>query len=51
MLRLWAYLQELLRARRLRLELSLQLQRTFQEMTHIHDAIDEIKVYSLSFSV
>lgn len=34
-LRLWNYLLELLRARRHRLELSLQLQQNFQEMLHI----------------
>lgn len=34
-LRLWNYLLELLRARRHRLELSLQLQQSFQEMLHI----------------
>jgi len=43
-LELWAYLLELLRARRLRLELSLKLQKVFQEMLYILDWIDEIKV-------
>jgi len=41
---LWAYLLELLRARRLRLELSLKLQKVFQEMLYILDWMDEIKV-------
>jgi len=43
-LELWAYLLELLRARRLRLELSLKLQKVFQEMLYILDWMDEIKV-------
>ena len=47
MLELWSYLLELLRARRLRLELSLKLQKVFQEMLYILDWIDEIKVASL----
>lgn len=34
-LRLWAYLLELLRARRARLELSLQLQQNFQVYRHM----------------
>lgn len=42
-LRLWNYLLELLRARRLRLELSLQLQQNFQEMLYILDNMEEIK--------
>ena len=42
-LRLWSYLLELLRARRMRLELSLQLQKIFQEMIYILDWMDEIK--------
>jgi len=42
-LRLWNYLLELLRARRMRLELSLQLQKIFQEMLYILDWMDEIK--------
>ena len=46
-LELWAYLLELLRARRLRLELSLKLQKVFQEMLYILDWIDEIKVGTL----
>jgi len=46
-LELWAYLLELLRARRLRLELSLKLQKVFQEMLYILDWIDEIKVVSV----
>ena len=43
-LRLWEYLLELLRARRQRLELSLQLQKIFQEMLYILDWMDEIKL-------
>ncbi|KAJ8687026.1 hypothetical protein QAD02_022820, partial [Eretmocerus hayati] len=42
-LRLWNYLLELLRARRSRLELSLQLQQNFQEMLYILDSMEEIK--------
>jgi len=41
---LWAYLLELLRARRLRLELSLKLQKVFEEMLYILDWIHRIKV-------
>ncbi|XP_065563390.1 spectrin beta chain-like isoform X3 [Artemia franciscana] len=47
-LRLWSYLIELLRARRMRLELSLQLQQNFQEMLYILDAMEELKVRLLS---
>ena len=43
-LRLWNYLLELLKARRMRLELSLALQKVFQEMLYILDWMDEIKV-------
>lgn len=42
-LRLWNYLLDLLRARRARLELSLQLQQNFQEMLYILDNMEEIK--------
>lgn len=42
-LRLWNYLLELLRARRMRLELSMQLQQNFQEMLYILDSMEEIK--------
>ncbi|XP_015125014.1 spectrin beta chain isoform X2 [Diachasma alloeum] len=42
-LRLWNYLLELLRARRMRLELSLQLQQNFQEMLYILDSMEELK--------
>lgn len=42
-LRLWNYLLELLRARRMRLESSMQLQQNFQEMLYILDSMDEIK--------
>lgn len=44
-IRLWEYLLELLKARRLRLEMNLGLQRVFQEMLHIMDWMDEMKVY------
>ncbi|XP_045479704.1 spectrin beta chain isoform X5 [Harmonia axyridis] len=47
-LRLWNYLLELLRARRHRLELSLHLQQTFQEMIHILDAMEELKARLLT---
>ncbi|XP_078720706.1 spectrin beta chain, non-erythrocytic 1-like isoform X1 [Lampetra fluviatilis] len=47
-LRLWDYLLELLRARRRRLEVNLALQRVFQEMLHIMDWMDEMKVRLLS---
>ncbi|XP_065158343.1 spectrin beta chain isoform X2 [Atheta coriaria] len=47
-LRLWNYLLELLKARRLRLELSLQLQQTFQEMLHILDSMEELKARLLT---
>ncbi|CAB1343779.1 unnamed protein product [Coregonus sp. 'balchen'] len=43
-LRLWEYLLELLKARRTRLEMNLGLQRVFQEMLHIMDWMDEMKV-------
>ncbi|XP_032363266.1 spectrin beta chain, non-erythrocytic 1 [Etheostoma spectabile] len=46
--RLWEYLLELLRARRLRLEMNLGLQRVFQEMLHIMDWMDEMKMLLLS---
>ncbi|KAL5276086.1 SPTBN1 family protein [Megaselia abdita] len=42
-LRLWNYLLELLRARRMRLEVSMQLQQNFQEMEYILDNMEEIK--------
>ncbi|KAG5309825.1 SPTCB protein, partial [Acromyrmex insinuator] len=47
-LRLWNYLLELLRARRMRLELSLQLQQNFQEMLYILDSMEEIKMRLLT---
>ncbi|KAL1138874.1 hypothetical protein AAG570_008936 [Ranatra chinensis] len=47
-LRLWNYLLELLRSRRSRLELSLQLQQNFQEMTYILDSMEELKLRLLS---
>lgn len=47
-LRLWNYLLELLRARRLRLELSMQLQQNFQEMLYILDNMEEIKLRLLT---
>ena len=43
-LRLWDYLQELLRARRQRLEKTLDLQKLFQDMLHSIDWMDGIKV-------
>ena len=43
-LRLWSYLIELLKARRGRLELSLQLQHSFQEMSYILDSMEELKL-------
>uniref|UniRef100_A0A8D3DD11 Spectrin beta chain n=1 Tax=Scophthalmus maximus TaxID=52904 RepID=A0A8D3DD11_SCOMX len=47
-IRLWEYLLELLKARRLRLEMNLGLQRVFQEMLHIMDWMDEMKMLLLS---
>ena len=47
-LRLWNYLLELLKARRSRLELSLQLQHNFQEMLYILDSMEELKLRLLS---
>lgn len=47
-LRLWNYLLELLRARRHRLELSLQLQQNFQEMLHILDSMEDLKARLLT---
>ncbi len=44
-IRLWEYLLELLKARRLRLEMTLGLQRVFQEMLYIMDWMDEMKVW------
>uniref|UniRef100_A0A4W3HB20 Spectrin beta chain n=1 Tax=Callorhinchus milii TaxID=7868 RepID=A0A4W3HB20_CALMI len=46
--RLWEYLLELLRARRHRLEMNLNLQKIFQEMLYIMDWMDEMKVLLLS---
>ncbi|NXJ98435.1 SPTB1 protein, partial [Corythaixoides concolor] len=43
-LRLWEQLQELLTARRQRLEMNLVLQHLFQEMLHSIDWMDEVKV-------
>ncbi|XP_061626995.1 spectrin beta chain, non-erythrocytic 1-like isoform X2 [Phyllopteryx taeniolatus] len=45
---LWEYLLELLKARRQRLEMNLGLQRVFQEMLHIMDWMDEMKMLLLS---
>lgn len=45
---LWNYLLELLRARRMRLELSLNLQKIFQEMLYILDWMEEIKARLMS---
>ncbi|XP_067118329.1 spectrin beta chain isoform X2 [Centruroides vittatus] len=47
-LRLWNYLLELLRARRTRLEMSISLQQTFQEMLYILDSMEELKVRLMS---
>lgn len=47
MLRLWDYLQELLRARGARLDKNLTLQRIFQEMLHIISWMDDMKVRRL----
>ncbi|CAB1331215.1 unnamed protein product, partial [Coregonus sp. 'balchen'] len=47
-LRLWDYLQELLKARRARLDKNLTLQRIFQEMLYIINWMDEMKVKLLS---
>lgn len=43
-LRLWSYLQELLQARRRRLEMNLTVQKLFQDMLHSIGWIDEMKV-------
>ena len=43
-LRLWDYLLELLKARRTRLEMSLQLQHNFQEMLYILDNMEELEL-------
>lgn len=45
-LRLWDYLQQLLNARRGRLDKNLTLQRIFQEMLHIINWMDDMKVQS-----
>uniref|UniRef100_H3BC32 Spectrin beta chain n=1 Tax=Latimeria chalumnae TaxID=7897 RepID=H3BC32_LATCH len=47
-IRLWEYLQDLLAARRNRLEMNLSLQNIFQEMLHIMDWMDEMKNRLLS---
>uniref|UniRef100_A0A672J1M1 Spectrin beta chain n=1 Tax=Salarias fasciatus TaxID=181472 RepID=A0A672J1M1_SALFA len=47
-LRLWDYLQELLKARRARLDKNLTLQRIFQEMLHIISWMDDMKARLLS---
>ncbi|XP_077585265.1 spectrin beta chain, non-erythrocytic 1 isoform X3 [Stigmatopora nigra] len=47
-IRLWEYLLELLKARRLRLEQTLGMQRVFQEMLYIMDWMDEMKMLLLS---
>jgi len=41
---MWAYLLKLVQARRLRLEMSLKLQKVFQEMLYVLDWMDETKV-------
>ncbi|XP_043536626.1 spectrin beta chain, non-erythrocytic 4-like [Chiloscyllium plagiosum] len=43
-LRLWGFLEETLAARRARLELNLSLQKTFQEMVHMIDWMEEMQV-------
>ncbi|XP_056283080.1 spectrin beta chain, erythrocytic isoform X2 [Pseudoliparis swirei] len=48
MLRLWDYLQELLRARGARLDKNLTLQRIFQEMLHIISWMDDMKAQLLA---
>uniref|UniRef100_A0A1I8EKU7 Spectrin beta chain n=1 Tax=Wuchereria bancrofti TaxID=6293 RepID=A0A1I8EKU7_WUCBA len=47
-LQLWNYLLELLLARRVRLELSMAVQRIFHEMVYVLDWCDEIKARLLS---
>ncbi|XP_022091369.1 spectrin beta chain, non-erythrocytic 1-like [Acanthaster planci] len=47
-LRLWDYLIELLKGRRTRLDLSLEIQRIFQEMLLLLDSMDETKILLLS---
>lgn len=47
-LRLWNYLMELLKNRRTRLESSMTLQQTFQEMLYIEDSINALKQRLLS---
>ncbi|XP_071480653.1 spectrin beta chain, non-erythrocytic 1-like [Diadema antillarum] len=47
-LRLWDYLIELLKARRSRLQLSLDIQKRFQEMELLLDSMEETKVLLLS---
>lgn len=48
-LRLWDYLQDLLKARRGRLDKNLTLQRIFQEMLYIISWMDEMKVRAKDF--
>lgn len=50
-LKLWRYLLDLLASRRLRLELSLELQKVFQEMMYIYDWIEEIAVSLFSLNL
>ena len=45
-LRLWNYLLELLLARRVRLELSMAIQKIFHEQIYVIDWMDELKVCS-----
>ncbi|XP_041353644.1 spectrin beta chain-like isoform X2 [Gigantopelta aegis] len=47
-LRLWKYLLELLRTRRMRLQMTLNLQKIFQEMLYILDWMEEIKARLMS---
>ena len=50
-LRLWQYLLELLRARRMRLELSLQLQQNFQVSFHSSISIASIYISFMTFFI
>jgi len=47
-LRLWNYLLELLLSRRVRLELSMAVQKIFQEMIYVVDWMEELKSRMLS---
>lgn len=47
-LNLWEYLLELLRGRRARLELNVELQQMFQEMGSLVDWMEEMKVIDIN---